>query len=101
MQVTLKMVEKMDHLLDEAEELTKCATAHSDDSELKSVYLELARCHYDGYEKLARIAETVVDRKAKNVSGEKGQAMREMVDWHKDKYRKRAMEIKKKMEEVR
>lgn len=101
MQVTLKMVEKMDHLLDEAEELTKCATAHSDDTELKRVYMDLARCHYDGYERLASIAETVVDRKAKNVGGEKGQVMREMVDWHKDKYRKRADQIKKKMDEVR
>ena len=101
MQVTLKMVEKMDHLLDEAEELAKCATAHSDDTELKSVYLELARCHYDGYEKLARIASTVTDRKARNVGGEKGQVMREMVDWHKDKYRKRAEDIKRKIEEAR
>ena len=101
MQVTLKMVEKMNHLLDEAKELTKCATAHSDDSELKSVYLELARCHYEGYEKLARIADKVIERKSNNVSGEKGQAMREMVDWHKDKYRKRAEDIKRKMEEAR
>lgn len=101
MQVTLKMVERMDHLLDETEELLKCANAHSDDSELKRVYMDLARCHYDGYENLARIADTVTERKAKNVGGEKGQVMREMVDWHKDKFRKRADEIKKKMEETR
>lgn len=100
MQVTLKMCEKMDHLLDEANELVTCAN-RCDDSELKSVYLELARCHYDGYEKLARIANTITDRKAKNVGGETGHAMREVVDWHKDKYRKRAEEIKHKIDEAR
>lgn len=100
MQVTLKMCEKMDHLLDEAEELTTCAM-RCDDADLKAVYLDLARCHFDGYEKLARIAGSITERKAQNVGGEKGQVMREMVDWHKDKYRKRAEEIKKKMEEAR
>lgn len=101
MKVTLKMVEKMDHLLDEAEELAKCATAHADDAELKSVYIDLARCHYDGYERLANIATRVVDRKSQQVGGEKGEVMREMVDWHKDKYRKRAEDVKKKIEEAR
>lgn len=100
MQVTLKMCEKMDKLLDEAEELVTCAN-RCDDSELKSVYLDLARCHYDGYEKLANIATRITDRKAKNVGGETGHAMREVVDWHSDKYRKRADEVRKKMDAAR
>lgn len=100
MQVTLKMVEKMDDLLDETEELLKCANTHSDDSDLKSVYLDLARCHYDGYEKLSQYANRVVERRA-NGNAEKGQAIREMVDWHKDKFDKRARELKEKMSQVR
>lgn len=100
MQVTMKMCEKMDHLLDETEELVTCAN-RCDDTELKAIYMDLARCHFDGYEKLARMASMITDRKAKNVGGEKGQVMREMVDWHKDKYRKRAEDIRKKMDEAR
>lgn len=100
MLVTLKMCDKMDHLLDETDELVTCAN-RCDDVDLKAIYMDLARCHFDGYEKLARMANTITERKAKNLGGEKGQFIREMVDIHKDKYRKRAEDIRKKMDEAR
>lgn len=101
MQITLKMIEKLDNLLDEAEEYVKCATQHAhDDNDLKAAYLDLARCHYDGYEKLSKIAERAVDRKATNM-GERGLALKEMAEWHKDKFDERAHKIKTKMDNAR
>lgn len=99
MQITLKMVEKLDDLLDEADEYIKCATMHADDSELKAAYLDLARCHYDGYEKLSKCAERAIERKS--VGSEHGSAIREMANWHKDKFDKRAMEIKHRLDQAR
>lgn len=100
MQVTLKMVEKLDNLLDEADEYIKCATAHADDHELKSTYLDLARCHFDGYEKLSKCCERLVDRKAE-ANQQDGHAIREMVGWHKDKFDDRASKIKMRLSQVR
>lgn len=99
MQIALKMVEKLDNLLDEADEYIKCATMHSDDNELKSAYLDLARCHFDGYEKLSKCCERMAERKA--AGSEHGHAIKEMVEWHRDKFTKRAMEIKHKLENAR
>lgn len=99
MQIALKMVEKLDDLLDEADEYIKCAMMHSDDSELKSAYLDLARCHYEGYEKLSKCCERMTERKSQN--SDHGHAIKEMVEWHKDKFAKRAMEIKHKLEQAR
>lgn len=99
MQVTLKMVEKMDELLDETEELIKCANMHSDDSELKRVYVDLAMCHYEGYEKLCKVAERTVERKAASLP--EGQTVRQMMEWHKDKFDDRAAKIKNKLEKIR
>lgn len=98
MQASLKMVEKMDDLLDEAEEYVKCANVHSEDPELKSAYLDLARCHYNGYENLAKCCERVTERKMQG--SEHGHAIKEMVEWHKDKFTKRAMEIKHKLDKA-
>lgn len=99
MHVTLKTIEKLDNLLDEAEEYVKCATAHSDDSELKNTYMDLARCHYDGYEKLAKCVERSVERKA--AGHPEGQAIKEMAGWHMDKFADRASKIKMRMEQAR
>lgn len=101
MQVTLKMIEKMDNLLDETDEYIKCANQHADDSDLKSAYISLAKCHYDGYEKLMHCCERAVERKSQGMPGEKGEAIREMAGWHKDKFDKRAAELKHKLEQVR
>lgn len=100
MHVTLKTMEKLDDLLDEADEYVTCATAHADDHDLKSAYLDLARCHYDGYEKLAKIAERSVERKA-SAGGEKAQVVREMAQWHLDKFADRASKIKMRLDQVR
>lgn len=99
MQMTLKMVEKLDDLLEEAEEYIQCATMHSDNNELKSAYLDLARCHFDGYEKLSKIAERTVERKSAGMPD--GQAIKQMMEWHKDKFDERASKIKHKMDQVR
>ena len=99
MQITLKMIDKLDNLLDEADEYVKCATMHADDSELKSAYLDLARCHYEGYEKLSKCCERMVERKAQGT--EHGHSIQEMASWHKDKFDKRAMEIKHKLDQAR
>lgn len=99
MQVTLKMLEKLDNLLDETEEYIKCATMHSDDSDLKSAYLDLTRCHYDGYEKLSKCAERSIERKAAGMP--EGQTFRQMVEWHKDKFDDRAAHLKTKLEQAR
>lgn len=101
MQITLKMVEKMDKLLEEADELITCANAHSDDTELKSIYLDLARCHYDGYEKLSKCCERVVERKAQGMPDGQGHALKEMAEWHKDKFDDRAAKIKMRLQQVR
>lgn len=99
MQVTLKMIEKLDNLLDEADEYVQCATMHTDDSELKNTYLDLARCHYDGYEKLSKCCERAVDRKSK--TAQHGAAIQEMAGWHKNKFDKRAAEIKQRLDQAR
>lgn len=99
MQTTLKMVEKLDNLLDETEEYIKCATMHADNSDLKSAYLDLARCHYDGYEKLSKCAERAVERKSAGLP--EGQTIRQMMEWHKDKFDERADRLKKKLDQVR
>lgn len=99
MQITLKMMEKLDNLLNEADELITCATAHSDDPELKAIYLDLARCHYDGYEKLSKAAERSVERKADHM--EHGHVLKEMAAWHKDKYDERAAKIKLRLDHMR
>ena len=101
MHVTLKTIEKLDNLLDEADEYVKCAHAHADDSELKGTYLDLARCHFDGYEKLSKCVERSVDRKAQSMQDGKGEALREMAGWHKDKFDKRAAEIKHRLDQAR
>lgn len=99
MQICLKMMEKLDDLLNEADEYVQCATQHSDDNELKSAYLDLARCHYDGYEKLSKCAERMADRKAQG--HQDGHAIREMVGWHKNRYEERASKIKHKLDQAR
>ena len=101
MHITLKMMEKLDNLLNEANEYVTCANAHADDSDLKNAYLELARCHYDGYENLSRAADRAMERKTRNMSDEKASVVREMVAWHKDKYDERAKKIKEKIEQSR
>ena len=100
MHVTLKTMEKLDKLLTEADELVTCAST-CDDQELKSIYMDLARCHYDGYEKLSKATERAVDRKANQYPGEKGQTIKEMATWHKDKYDERAAKIKMRMDAMR
>lgn len=100
MQTTLKMIEKLDNLLDETEEYIKCAKMHSDDNELKSTYVDLARCHYEGYEKLSKCAERIAERKVQNMP-DGGRVLREMVDWHKDKFDDRARHIKEKFDQIR
>lgn len=99
MQITLKMIEKLDNLLDEADEYVSCATMHADDSELKNAYLDLARCHYDGYGKLSKCCERAVERKAK--TSQHGPAIQEMAGWHKTKFDKRAAEIKQRLDQAR
>ncbi len=99
MQVTLKMVEKMEGLLEEADEYITCANTHSDDSELKSIYMDLARCHYDGYEKLSKCCERVVDRKRNQ--GPEGEALKKMAEWHKDKFDEKAAKVKLRMDHQR
>lgn len=99
MHVTLKMIEKLDNLLDEANEYITCANAHADDSELKSAYLDLARCHFDGYEKLAKCCERSVERKTQSTPA--GDTMRQMYAWHKNKFDERASTIKHKLDQAR
>lgn len=100
MHCTLKIIEKLDDLLDEAEEYVSCSTQHGDDQDLKSAYIDLARCHYDGYEKLRKCAERCVERKS--TSGHPhAEAMREMAAWHFDKFDERAAKVKHKMDQVR
>lgn len=101
MHVTLKTMEKLDNLLDETEEYIKCANAHADDAELKAAYLDLARCHYNGYENLSRVAEQTMDRKTRNMPDDKASVVREMSGWYKDKFTERAAKIKAKMEAAR
>lgn len=99
MHVTLKTLEKMDALLDEAHEYIDCARKVSDDPGLKSAYVDLARCHYDGYENLSREAERMMERKRATMSD--GEIYKEMCEWHKDKFDERATKIKQMLEQVR
>lgn len=99
MHVTLTMIEKMDNLLDEADEYIKCAHSSADDNDLKSAYLDLARCHFEGYEKLSKCIERAVERKAQTMPN--GEAIKEMAGWHKDKFDKRAHEIKARIDKAR
>ena len=99
MQITLKMMQKLDGLLTEADEYITCANAHADNPELKATYLDLARCHYDGYEKLSKCAERAVEQKADHVPH--GQAIKEMVAWHKDQYDERAEKVHKRLQNAR
>lgn len=98
MEHTLNCMEKMDKLLEEAEEYIKCA-GETEDSDLRSAYKDLARCHYDGYENLRRCAEHMVDKKAH--SHPEGQTIKKMADWHMDKYQDKASKIKHKMDSYR
>lgn len=99
MHITLKMIEKLDNLLDETDEYIKCATTHSDDSDLKSAYIDLARCHYEGYEKLIKCCERAVDKKSEHM--QEGHFIKQMADWHIDKFNKRAVEIKIRLDQLR
>lgn len=99
MHITLKMIEKLDDLLDETEEYIKCATTQSDDSDLKSAYIDLAKCHFEGYEKLSKCCERAVEKKAEHMP--EGHAIKEMVEWHKDKFTDRAMKIKARLDQIR
>lgn len=100
MHITLKMMEKLDKLLEESDELITCAST-ADDPELKSIYLDLARCHYDGYEKLSKCAERAVERKAQNMENGQGHAIKEMVVWHKKKYDDKAEKVYKRLQNAR
>lgn len=99
MKVTLKTMEKLDDLLDEAEEYIGCAMKHADDSALKMAYLDLARCHYDGYENLSRIAEQSFERKKQTMP--ESQIYQEMVGWHKEKFLEKANKVKSALEQAR
>lgn len=99
MHITLKMIEKLDNLLEEAEEYIECATAHSDDSELKRTYVDLATCHYEGYEKLSKYCERAIERKAHN--GTEGQVIKQMADWHRNKFDEKAAKVKRRLEQLR
>ncbi len=101
MQVTLKLMERLDDLLDETEEYIGCAMKHADDHGLKSAYLDLARCHFDGYERLSKEAMQQEDRKKHNMQGSDSEAYRQMCDWHREKFAKRASKIKMELEQVR
>lgn len=100
MHTTLKTMEKLDKLLTEADELITCASI-CDDPELKSIYMDLARCHYDGYEKLSKAGERMVERKTQQMPDEKAQVIREMAAWHKEKYDERAAKIKHRLDSMR
>lgn len=99
MHTMLKMIEKLDNLLDETDEYIMCANAHAENPELKSTYLDLARCHFDGFEKLEKCCERAVEQKAQSMPD--GQVIRQMVGWHKDKFDERAATIKHKLEQAR
>lgn len=101
MHATLKMTEKLDDLLNETEEYIKCANEHIDDHELKSAYMDLARCHFDGFEKLEKCYERIVERKAATKPDGVKETVLEMAAWHKGKFDDRAAHIKRKMEQVR
>lgn len=100
MHVTLKTIEKLDDLLDETDEYIKCANAHADDNELKATYLDLARCHFDGYERLSKCAERAVERKAQSGDGI-GEGIRQMWGWQKAKFDERAAHLKMRLEQAR
>lgn len=101
MQSTLKMLEKLDNLLSEADEYVSCANIYSADPDLKAAYIDLARCHYDGYEKLSKCSTRITERKYANMTSEQKHMMQELVDWHKDKFDDRAAKIKMRLEQFR
>lgn len=86
----------MEDLLDETEEYIKCAH-EADDPDLKSAYHDLARCHFDGFEKLSNCCERAVERKAQHMPDGQRQVVHEMTNWHKEKYDDRAIRIKEKL----
>lgn len=97
MQTTLKMVEKMDNLLNEADDYIKCATMHADDQRLKKIYLDLARCHFSGFQDIEAYCLQAAEKKA---SEKPESGIREMVGWHKDKFDERAATIKHKLDQA-
>lgn len=99
MHVTLKTIEKLDALLDEAKEYTECATKAADDQGLRAAYMDLARCHLDGYEKLSKEAERSFERKQQQRPD--GSDYRDMCNWHKAKFEERHAQIKRMMDEMR
>lgn len=99
MQITLKMMEKMDHLLDETEQYLECANRDADNSELRAAYMDLARCHFDGYKKLARCADHACEQKRHQMQD--GETYRQMVTWHKDKFEKKAEGIEQRMSKMK
>ena len=101
MHTTLKMVEKLDDLLEETDEYIKCAHECTDNPELKSAYMDLARCHYDGFEKLSKCVERTVERKSQMLGEDKGQLMKEMAAWHMNKFTERAAHLKSRMDQMR
>lgn len=100
MEITLNAVEKLDCLLDEAKEYITCATAHADDHELKSVYLDLARCHLEGFEKLNNCIKRSVDRKM-HEGHQDGTVAAKMFHWYHEKFEKRYKELKEELERAR
>ena len=99
MHVTLKTIEKLDGLLDEAHEYIECATKHTDDKSLRDIYIDLARCHLEGYEKLSKEAERAFERKAQTMP--EGEIYKQMCDWHKAKFEERYAKIKLMMDQSR
>lgn len=99
MHITLKMVEKMDRLLEETEDYIKCANMHSDDQQLKKIYLDLARCHFDGFENLEQYCVKAAEQKAAQNPDHK--ILQEMVGWHKDRFDEKAATIKHKLDNAR
>lgn len=100
MEVTLKAVEKLDTLLDEAEEYIECATVHAGDHELKSVYIDLARCHLEGFEKLNNCIKRSVDKKM-HEGHQDGHTAAKMFHWYHEKFEKRYKELKEKIDQAR
>lgn len=94
----LKLAEKMDKLLDETEEYIECATMMADHPKLKDAYIKLAKCHYEGYENLSECAEKVAEEKIG--THPYGDAMHEMIEWHKNKNDKRAHYLKEEMSKI-
>lgn len=99
MHLTLKTIEKLEALLEEADEYVDCANKAGEDQALRSAYMDLARCHFEGYEKLSQAAERTFDRKRQTMP--EAEVYKEMCDWHKAKFAERAAKVKMKMEHAR